>query len=117
VALNTTSPLPKTKSGNKYVLVAIDHYFKWCEAKHVQEHTVAIAMRFFEFYFFCRFGIPKYIFIDNGGEWMAEFDTMCKFFGINHQFTTPQWFRCNGMVERMIKTLKHGLIVIFARNI
>jgi hypothetical protein len=117
VALNTTSPLPKTKSGNKYVLVAIDHYSKWCETKHVQEHIIATAMRFIEKEIICRFGIPKYVFIGNGGEWMAEFDTMCKIFGINHQFTTPQWFCCNGMVERMIKTLKHRLIVISTGNI
>ncbi len=97
--------------------MAIDHYPKWCEAKHVQEHTIVIAMRFFEKKRNYRFGIPKYVFIDNGGEWMAKFDTMCNFLGINHQFTTPQWFHCNDMVERMTKTLKHGLIVISVRNI
>jgi len=54
-------------SGNKYVLVAIDHYFKWCATKHVQEHTVAPVMRFFEKEIICRFGISKYIFIDKWG--------------------------------------------------
>ncbi len=117
MALNTTNPLLKIEFGNKYVLVAIDHYYKWCETKNVQEHTIGTAMRVFEKEIICRFGIPKYVFIDNGGEWMAEFDTMCNVFGINHQFTTPQWFCCNGMVERMIKTLKHGLIVISTKNI
>jgi hypothetical protein len=28
VAMDTTRPLPETKSGNKYILVAIDHYSK-----------------------------------------------------------------------------------------
>ncbi len=31
VALDTTDFLPKIESNNKYVLVAIDHYSKWCE--------------------------------------------------------------------------------------
>jgi hypothetical protein len=50
--------------------------------------------------------------MDNGGEWMAKFDLMCKKYGITHQFITPQWLHCNGMVEKMIKTLKNGLFVV-----
>ncbi len=38
VAMDTAGPLPKTKVGNKYILVAIDHYSKWCEAKAVADH-------------------------------------------------------------------------------
>jgi hypothetical protein len=38
VAFNTTSPLLETKFGNKYVLVAINHYSKWCETKVVVDH-------------------------------------------------------------------------------
>ncbi len=32
VAMDTVRPSLKTIDGNKYVFVAIDHYFKWCEA-------------------------------------------------------------------------------------
>jgi len=31
VMLDTTKPLLDTKDGNKYVLVTINHYSKWCE--------------------------------------------------------------------------------------
>jgi hypothetical protein len=48
---------------------------------------------------------------------MAKFDMMCNFFGIIHQFTASQWPHCNGMVERMTKTLKHGLTIVSTRNI
>jgi hypothetical protein len=58
------------------------------------------------------FGVPRFIFTNNGGEWMVEFDLMCKKYGITHQFTAPQWFQCNGMVVKMIKTLKNGLFVV-----
>ncbi len=98
-------------------MVAIDHYYKWCETKPVKKHIVAIVRRFLEEEIICKFGVPKYVLTDNGGKWMVEFDTMCKIFGITHQFTTPQWLHYNGMVERMIKTLKHGLTVISVRNI
>jgi hypothetical protein len=47
-------------------------------------------------------------------EWAAEFDVMCKDYGIHHQHTTPQWPQCNGMVERLIKTIKHGIMILLA---
>jgi hypothetical protein len=40
VTLNITRLLPETNSGNIYILVAIDHYFKWVEAKVVVEHEL-----------------------------------------------------------------------------
>jgi hypothetical protein len=114
VALDTVGPLPKTKAGNKYILVAIDHYSKWCEAKAVADHGARIAARFLEDDLICRYGVPRFVLTDNGGEWGAEFETMCKDYAINHQRTTPQWPQCNGMAERMIKTLKHGVTVLAA---
>jgi len=39
---------------------------------------------------------------------------MCKDYGIQHQRIAPQWPQCNGMAERMIKTIKHGITVLAA---
>ncbi len=114
VALDTAGPLPETKSGNKYILVAIDHYSKWCEAKAVADHGAKTAAKFLEDDIICRYGVPKFVFTDNGGEWAAEFDVMCKDYAIQHQRIAPQWPQCNGMAERMIKTIKHGIIVLAA---
>jgi hypothetical protein len=114
VAMDIARPLPETKSGNKYILVAIDHYSKWCEAKAVADHGVKTAARFLEDDIICRCGVPKFVFIDNGGEWAVEFGVMCKDYGIQHQHTAPQWLQCNGMAERLIKTIKHAIIVLAA---
>jgi hypothetical protein len=75
-------PLPETKSGNKYILVAIDHYSKWCEVKAVADHGARTAAKFLEDDLICRYGVPKFILTDNGGEWGAEFDVMCKDYAI-----------------------------------
>lgn len=48
VALDITRPLPETFNGNKYIIVAIDHYSKWCEMHLVKEHDVAITTIFLE---------------------------------------------------------------------
>jgi len=65
-----------------YVLITIDHYSKWCEARPVKDHDVIIVAKFLEEEIICKFSVPKFILIDNGGEWMAEFDMMCKKYGI-----------------------------------
>jgi len=114
VALDTAGPLPETKSGNKYILVAIDHYSKWCEAKAVVDHSAKTPSRFLEDEIIYRYGIPKFVLTDNGGKWVAKFEMMCKDYGIQHQRTTLQWPQCNGMVERMIKTIKNGITVLAA---
>ncbi len=59
-----------------------------------------------------RFRVLKYTLMDNGFEWSMEFDQLCKNYGIIHQYITPQWFICNGMVEWLVKMLKHGLNVL-----
>ncbi len=92
--------------------MAIDHYFKWCEAKAVADHGAKTATRFLEDDIICRYGAPKFVLTNNGGEWAAEFDLMWKDYGIQHQRTAPQWLQCNGMAERIIKTIKHGITVL-----
>ncbi len=114
IAIDTVGPLPEIKSGNRYILVAIDHYSKWCEAKAVADHGAKIAARFLEDDIVCRYGVPKFVLTNNGGEWAVKFDVMCKDYAIQHQRTAPQWPQCNGMVERMIKTIKHGVTVLAA---
>jgi len=84
VALDIARPLPETKNGNRYALVAINHYSKWCEARPVKDHDVATTARFLEEKIICRFGVPRFILIDSGGEWMAKFNLMCKKHGIIH---------------------------------
>jgi hypothetical protein len=48
IAFDIISPFPKTIDGNKYILVAIDHYSKWCEAKVIFDHTTIITTKFLE---------------------------------------------------------------------
>jgi hypothetical protein len=78
VIMDTARPLLQTKSRNKYILIAIDHYSKWCEAKVVADHGAKTTAKFLEDDIICRYEVPKFVLIDNGGEWVAEFDVMCK---------------------------------------
>jgi hypothetical protein len=89
VAMDIVGPLPETMNGNKYVLVTIDHYSKWCETWYVKEHDVCTTIKFLEYEVIYMYGMPKYILTDNGNEWMKEFAKICQNYGITHQFTAP----------------------------
>jgi hypothetical protein len=54
--------------------VAIDHYSKWCEVKAIMDPDVETIAIFLEDEVMCRFGVLKYILIDNDIEWSTEFD-------------------------------------------
>ncbi len=69
--------------------MAIDHYSKWNEAKAVLDHGAKTATKFFKDEIICKYGVPKFIVIDNGRELSFELDVMCKNYNITHQFTTP----------------------------
>jgi hypothetical protein len=113
MALDTAEPLPKTYNGNRYILVAIDHYSKWCKAKAFVDHDAKIVTRFLEDEIIYRFGVPKCVLTKNGSKWVIEFNQLCKNYRIVHQHTTP---RCNGMAKRIVKTLKHELTMLIATS-
>jgi len=82
--LDTIRPLFETKSGNKYILVIVDHYSKWCEVKAMANHGAKKTTKFLEDDVICRYGVPKFVLIDNGREWAKKFDVMCKDYNIQH---------------------------------
>jgi len=57
VALDMANPFLETKHGNKYVLLAINHYSKWCEGKAMVDHDVKMAAKFLEHKVIYRFGV------------------------------------------------------------
>ncbi len=76
--MNNVGPLLETKSGNIYILVAIDHYSKWCETKAMATHGAKTTTEFLEDDVICRYGVPKFVLTNNGGEWTTKIDIMCK---------------------------------------
>ncbi len=89
--------------------MAVDHYSKWVEARLVVEHGVAIIAEFFKEKIICKYGLPKYVFIDNASKWVEEFFDFYKKYAIQHQHTSLTHLKCNGVIEWLIRTIKHGL--------
>jgi len=55
----------------------------------VADHGAKTVARFLKDDLICRYGVSKFVLTDNGGEWGAEFEVMCRDYAIQHQRTTP----------------------------
>ncbi|GKE67129.1 reverse transcriptase domain-containing protein [Tanacetum coccineum] len=57
-------PFPSSR-GNKYILVAVDYFSKWVEAKALPTNIARVVVKFLK-YLFARFGTPRAIISDRG---------------------------------------------------
>jgi hypothetical protein len=64
MGLNLLGPLPPTQGNLKYVVVAVEYFSKWIEAKPLATITSATVQKFFWQSIVCRFGVLKAITVD-----------------------------------------------------
>jgi hypothetical protein len=70
--LDLMGPLPPAQGNLKYVVVAVEYFSKWIEAKPLATITSVTVQKFFWQNIVCRFGVPKAITVDNGTQFEAE---------------------------------------------
>jgi hypothetical protein len=64
--LDLLGPLPPAQGNLRYVVVAVEYFSKWIEAKPLTTITSVTVQKFFWQNIVCRFGVPKAITVDNG---------------------------------------------------
>jgi hypothetical protein len=70
--LDLLGPLPPVQGNLKYVVVSVEYFSKWIEAKPLATITSVTVQKFFWQNIVCRFGVPKAITVDNGTQFDAE---------------------------------------------
>jgi hypothetical protein len=70
--LDLLGSLPPAQGNLKYVIVAVEYFSKWIEAKPLAMITSATVQKFFSQNIVCRFGVPKAITVNNGTQFDAE---------------------------------------------
>ena len=104
--IDIISPLPLSKGQVKFLLVAIDYFTKWVEAKALATITEAKIQNFVWKNIICRFGIPLTIISDNGQQFDSHgFRDFYSGLGIKNQFSSLGHPRANGQTEVMNRTL------------
>jgi hypothetical protein len=65
-------PLPPAQGNLKYVIMAVEYFSKWIEAKPLATITSATVHKFFWQNIVCRFYVPKAIIVDNETQFDAK---------------------------------------------
>lgn len=100
-----------TPNEQEYVIVTIDAYTKYVLFRYTNDksqHSTLAALK----QVVHLFGAPKQIVVDGGREFLGEYRHYCDSFGIEVHAIAPGVSRANGQVERVMATLKNGLIMI-----
>jgi hypothetical protein len=85
----------------KYVVIAVEYFSKWIEAKPLDTITLATVQKFFWQNIVCRFGVPKAITVDNKTQFDADtFKAFSKLIGTKIHFASMGHPESNGLVER-----------------
>ena len=104
--IDIVGPLPQGKGQVKFLLVAIDYFTKWVEAKALATITKSKIQSFVWKNIICRFGIPLTIILDNGRQFDSQaFRDFCSRLGIKNQFSSPGHPQANGQTEVTNRTL------------
>ena len=107
VSLDIMGPLPRSKKGNQYVLVIVDHFTKWTEALPMpNQEAITVARKFFS-EFICRFGVPYEILTDQGTQFQSTlFTELAGLLDMDKTRTSAYHPMANGLVERFNRTLE-----------
>ena len=109
IAMDIVGPLPRSRSGNRYILVICDYGTRYPEAiplrsidaEHVAEELVKL---------FARVGVPGEILTDQGSNFLSQLLTeVYHLLHVKPIRTSPYHPQTDGLVERFNQTLKNML--------
>lgn len=107
--LDMIGPLRTAKGGFTHLLVAVDKFTKWIEAKPIKKLNGKTAINFMRGKIF-RFGIPHSTITDNDTNFASEvFKSFCSFQVTRVDFASVAHPQSNGLVEHANGLILQGL--------
>ena len=106
IAMDIVGPLPRSRSGKKYILVVCDYATRYPEAialKSIDAECIAEEL----VKLFARVGVPREILTDQGSNFTSQLlAELYKLLHVKPIRTSPYHPQTNGLVERFNQTLK-----------
>nr|GEX34187.1 reverse transcriptase domain-containing protein [Tanacetum cinerariifolium] len=108
--IDIASPFSEGPRKVKFLIVAMDYFTKWIEAKAVATITGGQVKKFVWDNIVCRFSIPGEIISDNGKQFSENpFKDWCDKLNITQRFASVKHSQSNGLVERANRSLREGI--------
>ncbi|GKV20136.1 hypothetical protein SLEP1_g30298 [Rubroshorea leprosula] len=110
LGVDLLDPFAKGKGGCSYLVVAVDYFTKWIEAKPLSMTTEKKIEEFLFSLILCRFDIPRRIIADNGPQFRATaLRSFCNDYGIELALTSVYNLQSNGQAKSANKIVLRGL--------
>ncbi|GFY36525.1 retrovirus-related Pol polyprotein from transposon 412 [Trichonephila clavipes] len=117
IAFDILGPLPRTASGNKYLLVVMDYFTKWPEVYPIPDQEAPTVAEAVVQHWISRYGVPLQLHSDQGRNFVsAVLKGVCELLGIDKTKTTPLHPQSDGMVERFNRTTLNNLSLMVSKN-
>ncbi|XP_050216005.1 uncharacterized protein LOC126667079 [Mercurialis annua] len=97
---------PTASNGHEFIVVAIDYFTRWVEAKSYKILGAKQMAEFIETRLIYRYGVPHHIVSDNGVQFQGEVRHLLHENGIEHHKSSPYRPQANGAVEAANKNVK-----------
>ena len=106
LAIDILGPLPKTKTGKRFLLVIKDRFTKLTQVVALRTITAyTVAVGFCDAWVF-KYGVPRTLLSDYGPQFSAKFfHNTCRVLGITNLYTSAYHPQTNGQVERYNRTI------------
>lgn len=86
--IDLLGPYPRSKLGNTFILIILDHFSKFVILKPLRNATTAEIIKCLEKDVFHLFGVPETILSDNGKQFVSKvMSDLCSTYGIKQLFT------------------------------
>ncbi|GFX23991.1 retrovirus-related Pol polyprotein from transposon 412 [Trichonephila clavipes] len=90
IAFDILGPLPRTASGNKYLLVVMDYFTKWSEVYPIPDQEAPTVAEAVVQHWISRYGVPLQLHSEQGRNFVsAVLKGVCELLGIDKTKTTP----------------------------
>eukprot|EP00743_Colponemidia_sp_Colp-15_P001254 GILK01001377.1.p1 GENE.GILK01001377.1~~GILK01001377.1.p1 ORF type:complete len:667 (+),score=57.61 GILK01001377.1:47-2047(+) len=110
-------PIPRTKSGKRYVVVCTDHFTKWPEAFAVRTADAPTIAQLLVDEWISRYGAMQKLLSDRGSIFLSKLVMgLCSTLGIHKINTTAYHPQTDGTTERFNKTLIDMLSMFCSSN-